>query len=216
MVTRGYNIRPGPRCRSGEPVHRHHDGESPPRIQPKEKLYPLGCGARPRPGPQWGACDLAPGIGPPIRNCARLTFWCSNGGQDLRFVNCEWGRGDPPWLAVRHREVDVGDRRPPPWQPVGSSGSIHNCQWSICHWQLGRGSPPTRLFHPRENSVYSRNEYGPIRGAPNSRGSGSWWMYPPGNKRCIVRWSLSESDVGCWHAQPVEEDGETTRILISK
>ena len=48
------------------------------------------------------------GTSPPVLNCPRLPIWNSNGGQELSIINWRSGRGGPPWLAVRHREVDVG------------------------------------------------------------------------------------------------------------
>ena len=34
--------------------------------------------------------------------------WAGSPNCELRIDNCQLGRGDPPWLAVQHREVDVG------------------------------------------------------------------------------------------------------------
>jgi len=48
----------------------------------------------------------AAGSSSPIRNCQLRT----RGERGRTIVNCELGSVDPPWLAVRHREVDIGHR----------------------------------------------------------------------------------------------------------
>lgn len=70
---------------------------------------------------------------------------------------------DPPWLAVRHREVDVGHVNPPERHAVGSSGSISDCRLSICDWRLGRGSPPWLAVQHREVDIGHRPRGAPTR-----------------------------------------------------
>lgn len=47
----------------------------------------------------------------------------------------------PPWLAVRHREVDEGHIRPPERQAVGRGGSNCNCGMRIGDCGLGCNDP---------------------------------------------------------------------------
>jgi|GEM_PF-6966661 len=119
-------------------------------------------------------CERWRGSTPPI-GCARARESLGNGPperqpegsrgsiSDCRLSIFDWrlGRGSPLWLAVQHREVDVGHLGPPARQPVGSSGSISDCRLSIFDWRLGRGSPLWLAVQHREVDI----GHGP-RGAP--------------------------------------------------
>jgi hypothetical protein len=69
-------------------------------------------------GLKWPPGRHAAGRSGPIQNCQLSTrgeilpalrgFWWQAGSRTI--VNWESGRGSPAWLAVNHREVDVGDR----------------------------------------------------------------------------------------------------------
>ena len=62
---------------------------------------------------------------------------------------------DPPWLAVKHREVDIGrDRcRAPGAQAVGSTLSGRDCSQQIADRNYLRGDPPWLVVKHREVDV---------------------------------------------------------------
>lgn len=160
MTTQRINIRPGPPWRDGtEVLPRGHTGGGDlsegemPLIRTSGRVQGSGPSIQstrhPDPDRRSGeparhTCTRMAGGG-----SARLDQILRPAKAGLRMTDSR-GSGGPPWLAVQHREVDVGHLGPPDRQAVGSSGSIHNCQLLIINWQLC-STPPIRYERARES-----------------------------------------------------------------
>ena len=103
--------------------------------------HSVGRPARPQ-GYYWAGGSVASttGIGPSIHDC------------QLTIINWQLGSLDPPWLAVRHREVDVGRGRCGP--------EIHECRMQKADYRLQLGDPPWLAVRHRESDV-GRGRCGP-------------------------------------------------------